>query len=101
MYNNQPIFLIAVQERKTMPELMGYISENTKQLKEYLASYFNRMQDMKKMIESDAYVQAMVFLTMLYGYFSSNALWGDRFINVANKEFIQNSVRSFCNGIKR
>jgi TetR/AcrR family transcriptional repressor of mexJK operon len=101
MDNNLPIFLIAVQERKTMPDLVGFISKNTKELKAYIAKYFITMQEKKKMVESDAYAQAMTFMIMLYGYFSSTALWGNHYISESREEFIQNSVITFCNGIKK
>ncbi len=100
MRQNQSIFLIAVQERTTMPELAGFISEHTNQLKEYITQYFTAMQEKNKMVRTDANVQAMNFLTMLYGYFSSTALWGTQFINESKELFISNFVTVFCNGIK-
>ncbi|UUZ83735.1 hypothetical protein LJK88_07965 [Paenibacillus sp. P26] len=100
MENNRPIYLIAVQERTTMPELMGLISGNTKQLLEYISNYFKEMQRQKKMIESDANAEATAFLALLYGYFSSAALWGTLFIGLPKEEFIETGVRTFCNGIK-
>ncbi|AJY73515.1 TetR/AcrR family transcriptional regulator [Paenibacillus beijingensis] len=101
MDHNQSIFLIAVQERTTMPELAGFISENTMQLKQLIAAYFIAMQDKKKMVHSDANVQAMTFLTTLYGYFSSTALWGTQFIRESKEQFIQQFIAAFCNGLKK
>lgn len=99
MDKNQSIFLIAVQERTTMPELAGIISENTNQLKEYLANYFFTMQDKNKMVKTNAATEAMTFLTLLYGYFSSKALWKNQFISESKEEFLRNSVAAFCKGI--
>lgn len=101
MERNKSIFLISVQERITMPDLAGFISEYTMQLKDYVAKYFITMQEKSLMIETDAYGQAVVFLATLYGYFSSCALWGTFFINESRDEFIRTSVITFCNGTKR
>ncbi|MGG3573960.1 TetR/AcrR family transcriptional regulator [Bacillus gobiensis] len=100
MIKNQPIFLIAVQERTTMPELADFVSKQTDRLKEYLTNYFLVMQDKKKMIKTNTETQAMVFLTMLYGFFSSKALWKDQFIKESKEEFLQHSVAAFSNGLK-
>ncbi len=101
MERNMPIFLIAVQERITMPELANFILNYTKQLKEYIAKYFIIMQEKKKIIKNDPNDQALVFLTMLYGYFSSTALWDTLFVNESREQFIRTSVATFCNGIKK
>lgn len=100
MENNQPIFLIAVQERTTMPELISIISDNTKQLKTFITKYFYTMQKKKKIAETDANAQATAFMAMLFGYFSSTALWNNLFLSETKEEFIQISVTTFCNGIK-
>lgn len=100
MHRNESIFLIAVQERTNMPELADFIAEQTGQLKAYIAAYFMAMQDRKKMAPADANMQAMAFLTMLYGYFSSTSLWGTRFIREPKEQFVPQLVANFCNGIK-
>lgn len=101
MESNKSICLIAVQERNTMPELVGLISDNTEQLKIFITEYFNEMQVKKKIVELDSYVQASTFLSMMFGFFISTALWETEFINVSRDDFITNSVKTFCNGIKK
>lgn len=101
MENNQSICLIAVQERLTMPELVGIISENTERLQNFLSVYFKEMQEKKKMAEVDVHAKASAFFTMLFGFFLSTALWGDEFIKESKDNFISNSVHTFCNGIKK
>lgn len=101
MENNQSIFLIAIQERATMPELITTISKNTKQLKDCIMEYFMMMQENGKMVEGNVNFQTTTFMSMLFGYFSSNALWGDLFIKENKEKFIINSVQTFCNGIKK
>lgn len=98
MYRNKAVFLIAVQERTTMPELAELISYNTKELKTYIAQYFVNMQEQKKMVPSDSHLQAMIFLTMLYGYFSSTSLWGTQFIDEDRERFIRETISAFCKG---
>lgn len=101
MESNKSICLIAVQERFTMPELVRLISHNTEHLKNLITEYFNEMQDKRKIIKLDSYIQASTFLAMLFSFFISTALWGAKFINISRDDFITNSVYSFCNGIKR
>lgn len=101
MENNKSICLIAVQERFTMPELVELISHNTEQLKKFIAKYFNEMQKRKKILKLDSYEQASTFLTMLFGFFISTALWGTKFIDVQKDDFITNSVYTFCHGIQK
>ncbi|MZQ81200.1 TetR family transcriptional regulator [Paenibacillus sp. 5J-6] len=101
MENNAAIYLIAIQERITMPELINLIAENTKQLQRFLTDYFLAMQDLKKMVVRDASKQAIVFLTLYYGFFSSTALWHSRFIRDTKEEFIENSVKTFCDGLQQ
>ncbi|NBD24886.1 TetR/AcrR family transcriptional regulator [Paenibacillus glycinis] len=96
---NRGIFLIAVQERATMPELIGLIADNTKRLHGVLTDYFLTMQERGKMAVTDASKQAMMFLTMYYGYFSSRALWDTQFISDTQEEFIATSVSTFCEGL--
>jgi TetR/AcrR family transcriptional regulator, mexJK operon transcriptional repressor len=100
MKNNEAICLIAVQERSTMPELVGLISGKTEQLKSFISEYFKEMQKREKMGKIDAYEQASALLTMLFGFFISRALWGTKFIDIEQSNFIKNSVRTICNGIK-
>lgn len=101
MENNKPIFLIAIQERTTMPELIGIISQNTMQLKSFIIKYFITMQEKKKMVDSDANTQATAFMSMLFGYFTSIALWDNLFISETKEEFLRTSIATFCNGINR
>src|SRR5690625_2089852 len=100
MESNKSICLIAVQERFTMPELVGLISHNTEHLKKLVTEYFNEMQVKRKIIQLDSYIQASTFLAMLFSFFISTALWGTKFINISKDDFITNSVYTFCNGIK-
>ncbi|WP_194842139.1 TetR/AcrR family transcriptional regulator [Gracilibacillus salitolerans] len=101
MESNKSICLIAVQERFTMPELVRLISDNTEQLKIFITEYFKEMQAKKKMVELDSYSQASTFLSMLFGFFISAALWETEFINLSKDQFITNSIHTFCNGIKK
>lgn len=98
---NESICLIAVQERSSMPELADLISENTEQLKNYITSYFNVMQEEGKMSSVHSYTQASTFLATMFSYFISNALWGNQFINIEKEVFIKTSVQTFCQGVQK
>ncbi|MEI3614969.1 TetR/AcrR family transcriptional regulator [Pseudogracilibacillus sp. SO30301A] len=99
MERNESICLVAVQERASMPELADLVSENTEQLKGYITTYFNAMQEEGKMVPSNSYTQASTFLATLFSYFISTALWGEKFVNVPKEEFIKSSVKIFCYGL--
>nr|WP_309101392.1 TetR/AcrR family transcriptional regulator [Fredinandcohnia onubensis] len=101
MKKNEPIFLISIQERNTMPELLDLISKNTLQLKDYLTEYFKVMQEKNKMVESNAEEQAMIFLITLYGFFSTTAINKNHFLNDWNDSFIKTSIHNFCFGLKK
>ncbi|MBO0996054.1 TetR/AcrR family transcriptional regulator [Bacillus sp. SD088] len=101
MESNESICLIAIQERFTMPELIDLVADNTEQLKIFITNYFIRMQEDNKIIKVDSYVQASTFLAMLFSFFISTALWEKKFMNVTKEDFLTNSVKTFCHGIKR
>ncbi|WP_440108854.1 TetR/AcrR family transcriptional regulator [Paenibacillus sp. QZ-Y1] len=101
MESNDSICLIAIQERFTMPELIDLVSDNTEQLKIFITEYFTKMQVKNKIVKFDSYIQASTFLAMLFSFFISTALWDKKFINVTKEDFITNSVKTFCNGIKK
>jgi len=100
MESNESICLIAIQERFTMPEIIDLVSDNTENLKGFITKYFNMMQKKGKMIQSDSYALASIFLATLFSYFITSALWGGKFINISKEEFITNSVKTFCHGKK-
>lgn len=101
MEKNKPIFLISMQERNNMPEIYDLISKNTLKLKDYLTIYFKAMIEKKKMVETNAEEQALIFLTTLFGYFSSLAVNEDHFLHAWKDSFIKTCVHNFCFGIKK
>ncbi len=102
MEKNKPIFLIAIQDRSILPELIDIISDNnTRQLQNLLASYFQKsieLGHMKK--EVDTKGQAIVFLTGLFGFFVSNAIWENHFLKDQQENFVQNTVEVFMKGVQ-
>ena len=101
MQNNKSIFLIAIQERSTMPELTSIISNNTGQFRDLLTDYFATMQSKNKMMKVDANALTITFMATLFGYFSSIAFWGELFIRETSEEFVKTMVAMFCNGLKK
>ncbi|WP_028778668.1 TetR/AcrR family transcriptional regulator [Shimazuella kribbensis] len=99
MEANRPIFLIATQERTTMPELSKLISTNPKQLKQSLSQYFQVMSKKKKANIVNPDQQATSFLTFLFGYFCSLTFLGDQFITETRENFIRHCVQTYCHGI--
>lgn len=101
MNRNKPIFLIAIQERHDFPELNQVITKDTMKLKELIISYFTVMQEKNQMKEIDIEAQVIIFLTTLYGYFSSTSLWKDHFLHEWEESFILNTIGLFCEALKK
>lgn len=100
MEKNKPIFLITTQDRSMLPGLMDTISDNqTKQLLQLLAAYFQSQIEQGKMKEIDTKGQAIVFLTSLFGFFVSNALWDHHFLKDQRDTFVRNLVTNFVSGV--
>ncbi|MFT0803378.1 TetR/AcrR family transcriptional regulator [Bacillus swezeyi] len=100
MEKNKPLYLIAIQEGGRMTELFGSILEHMEELLRYLRDYFQTMQNKKLVKKGDAGSQAYVFLTSLYGFFSSHALAGGQFQKVGKDAFVKQMIAGFCNGLK-
>lgn len=101
MNKNKSIFLIAVQERSDFPELNQAIAKKTKELKDLIIDYFTSMQEKNRIKEIDIEAQAVIFLTTLYGYFSSTSLWKDHFLHEWEESFITNTIQLFCEALKK
>ncbi|WP_155591401.1 TetR/AcrR family transcriptional regulator [Lysinibacillus cavernae] len=100
MEKNKPIFLITTQDRSMLPELMNTISNNqTQQLQQLVAAYFQYQIEQGKIREIDTKAQAIVFLTSLFGFFVSNALWEHHFLKDQKDSFVQHLVATFVSGI--
>jgi len=101
MNRNKAIFLIAIQERSDFPELHQVIAKNTVKLKELIIAYFTSMQERNQMKETNVEIQAMIFLTTLYGYFSSTSLWKDHFLHEWEEPFFTHTIQLFCEALKK
>ncbi|MFC5588976.1 TetR/AcrR family transcriptional regulator [Sporosarcina soli] len=101
MNKNKSIFLIAIQERSDFPELNQAIAKNTMKLKELIIAYFTSMQERNRMKETNVEAQAIIFLTTLYGYFSSTSLWKDHFLHEWEESFLSNTIHLFCEALEK
>jgi len=100
MEKNKPIFLIATQDRNRLPELMEAISNTqTQQLQKLLATYFQSQINQGTLKGMDTYGQAIVFLTSLFGFFVTNALWDNHFLKDQKEPFIHQLVATFVSGV--
>lgn len=101
MTKNKSIFLIAIQERSNFPELNQVIAKDTMKLKSLIIAYFISMQEKNKVKEIDVEAQSIVFLTTLYGYFSSTVLWNEHFLHGWEEPFLLNTVNLFSEALKK
>ncbi|MEK5040374.1 TetR/AcrR family transcriptional regulator [Sporosarcina sp. FSL K6-3457] len=101
MNRNKSIFLIAIQERSDFPELHQVIAKNTMKLKGLIIAYFTSIQERNRMKETNVDAQAKIFLTTLYGYFSSTALWKNHFLHEWEEPFFTHTIRLFCEALQK
>jgi AcrR family transcriptional regulator len=101
MEANRAIFLIAIQERTTMPEISTTVSKYPKQLMNYLSDYFQIMNAKQKTAIADPELQAKSFLTFLFGYFTSLTFLGDQFNDEKRETFLAHCVHTYCHGINQ
>ncbi len=92
------LILISFREAGMFPELNETIALIPKQLKESLVSYFNEMSKRGKLIETDMEAQAMNFIWMNFGYFTSNSRFGDNVFSNSKEAFLKHSVQLFSGG---
>lgn len=93
------LILISFREAGMFPELNETIALIPKQLKESLVSYFNEMSKRGKLIETDMEAQAMNFIWMNFGYFTSNSRFGDNVFSNSKEAFLKHSVQLFSRGL--
>lgn len=93
------LIMISFQEAEIFPELKETIALIPKQLKESLVTYFIEMSKRGKLIETDLEAQAMNFIWMNFGYFLSNARFGDNVFSSSQEAFLKHSVQLFSRGL--
>ncbi|MEK4229221.1 TetR/AcrR family transcriptional regulator [Solibacillus sp. FSL H8-0538] len=102
MEKNKVIFLIAVQDRETIPELTEFISEdNTKQLQNLLSHYLQQKVEDGTLRLLDTQNAAIMFLTGLFGFFVSTTIAHNHFLHDQRQSFIHHHVELFLNGAKK
>ncbi|MBU9721866.1 MULTISPECIES: TetR/AcrR family transcriptional regulator [Bacillaceae] len=99
MNQNEKIIMLAFQERNTIPSLIESLTSNPRDFKAFLIGYFEKMQQLGKVGEIDAEVQAMNFLWLNLGYFFSRFIAGEKVAQVPEEVFINNSVKTFVIGL--
>lgn len=67
--------------------------------KKVLVDYFTKMQRLGKLQSDDIESLAVAFLALNFGFVFFKASFGDGLTALQSKEYIENSVRTFVNGI--
>lgn len=67
--------------------------------KKVLVDYFTKMQRLGKLQTDDIESLAVAFLALNFGFVFFKASFGDGLTALQSKEYIENSVRTFVNGI--
>lgn len=87
------------------PDLYDLTKDGIKEIpdtfKRVLVRYFTKMQELHKLQTDDIESLAVAFLAMNFGFVFFKASFGDELTELQTKEYIDNSVRHFVNGIGR
>jgi TetR/AcrR family transcriptional regulator, mexJK operon transcriptional repressor len=100
MQKNKSIFLIALEERNSMPHLLKQFKERPRELKKYLMEYFREMQQRCKMLDVEIESVAVAFIHMNFGQFLSTLIESDYMININDEDFIKQAVQIFVRGLE-
>lgn len=77
----------------------GGIMEVPDTFKKVLVEYFTKMRELGKLQTDDIESLAVAFLSMNFGFVFFKASFGDGLTSLQPKEYVENSVRAFVNGI--
>ncbi|KKI90072.1 transcriptional regulator [Bacillus sp. SA1-12] len=100
MNRNRKMIQISIKEAGNLPPgFLETTQEPPKQFLDILTQYFSRMQEMGKMIQSKADVQALSFMFMNFGAFMNNLDHSSSFTTVSLDEFVTESVQLFARAL--
>lgn len=98
MNRNRKLILLVMKDA----DLCG-LGEKTqkqpRQLQEMLTEYFSKMQELGKLIPTNAEAQAITFMWMNYGAFISRLYGAESITNVSLDEFMETSIELFVRGL--
>jgi AcrR family transcriptional regulator len=94
---NEKVLIIKFKEGQKA--FTNDIVESPRQLKKFLVEYFEKMQDLGKMVETDSELQAIIFIYMNFGFFCSKILGNERLTDKSFDDFLNGSVKLFARGI--
>lgn len=97
---NSDLIIISLKESEVIPTLGQEVINIPRHLKEALMGYFTQMQNEGSLIETNVEAQALAFIWMNFGYFQSNARYNNQITELAEEEFIKNSIKVFARGLK-
>ncbi|MBC3804297.1 TetR family transcriptional regulator [Acetobacterium fimetarium] len=68
---------------------------------QYLTTYFEKMHDKGKLAEMDFHSLAITIFSSTFGYTFLKASFEDKLIDVKQKDYVEQSVKMFINGIQK
>ena len=87
------------------PDLYDITKDGIKEIpdtfKRVLIRYFTKMKELGKLQTDDIESLAIAFLAMNFGFVFFKASFGDELTKLTTKEYIDNTIRHFVNGIDR
>jgi hypothetical protein len=98
MSNNRKVIHILMREFRNVPELRA-LHKHPKRLKELLVDYLNRMRDMGKIIPCSTESQAMNFMCLNHGRFTTMLYSGEAIFSVSDEQFLKDCVDLFVRGL--
>jgi TetR/AcrR family transcriptional regulator, mexJK operon transcriptional repressor len=99
MTRNEKVFLIALMERNTLPEMHEKLIHHPIKLKEMYVEYFKTMQQQGKVIKGNHEAQALLVMNVNFGRFVSDIISGGAVKQLPFDDFITSTVDILARGL--
>ncbi|MDQ0230905.1 TetR/AcrR family transcriptional regulator [Metabacillus malikii] len=96
---NSDLILISLQESSMAEYFAKEIIKIPRQLKEALITYFSKMQEEGKIIDTNLEAQALTFIWINFGYFQSSVKHQAEITSITEEEFFNTSISTFARGL--
>ncbi|GGE64166.1 TetR/AcrR family transcriptional regulator [Priestia taiwanensis] len=99
MSRNREVFLIALMERNTLPEMNEKLTAHPLKLKEMYIEYFKTMQQKGKVIKGDPEAQAWAVMNVSFGRFVSDIISSGLVKQLPFEDFVASTVYILVRGL--
>lgn len=99
MMNRNRKLILIVQQAAELSSLRAEAQKHPRQLQEKLTAYFTSMMEKGKLIPTNPEAQAITFMWMNYGAFTTHLHGAESITSVTMQEFMESSVQLFVKAL--